>query len=193
MANGKTHFIHNLVCAGAITGIGLYYNLPLELLTIGNIAGIIFTPDIDIESKTYTEAKLAHVISKGFSTKKAKQNKIGRLIASFIQMITAPYAFLIPHRSWLSHLPPFSVITQLLYFYLVYFVFCKVFDLDFVHYSQLMQSQTELIIISSVLFIHHLAHLLGDGALIIFGGKKRYLLGYWFYLLTTKLFPQGKD
>lgn len=193
MADGKTHFVHNLVAAGAISAASYYLGLPPQLVVIGNLFGIIFTPDIDIESKTYTEAKFAHIISKGFARKKKNREKIARFFASLIQVITAPYAFLIPHRSWLSHLPPFSVVTQMIYFYFIYFCFCRIFRFDYVTIENLWNYQYELTVLGIIIFVHHFCHLVGDGGLVIFFGKKWYTMTYPFYLLTKKMFPQGKD
>lgn len=199
MADGKIHLIHNILVAGVTTGFGIMYGLPLQPFIFSNIAGVLFTPDMDMESKTHSEVMLAGGLARlfvGFSTKK-RIHKVERFFASIIMSITAPYAFFFPHRSWLTHLPPFSVIVQLLYFYGVYFCLCKIFD---IHYQSLLPyyENPELlltqfnVIIFTVLNLHHFAHLIGDGGMIIFFGKKYYIFSKPFYNLSRKLFPQSK-
>lgn len=199
MADGKTHFIHNLFVAGATTTFGFMVGLPMQPFILSNLVGIVFTPDMDMESKTHSEVILARGITKlffGFSTKK-KQYRIERFFASILMSITAPYAFLFTHRSWLTHLPPFSVIIQLLYFYTVYFCLCKVFDLTYISLVPYFYNPENLYtqfnyIFFIVLNLHHLVHLIGDGGMIIFNGKKYFVLTKTFYNMSRKLFPQSR-
>lgn len=199
MASGTQHLYHNLIIAGATTTIAYQYNLPLEPVIIANLAGIILTPDLDMESKTYNEiivAKILARISTLFLAKKKTLFFISKFYAAIIMTLTAPYAFIFPHRSWLTHLPPFSVIIQLAYFYLVYYCIFKLLGLNYTSLFEVINNYNSYItynniIIFSILCIHHFTHLIGDGGMILFFGKKRYLFGYWFYSLSRKMFPQG--
>lgn len=193
MTTGATHFKHNLATAGVVTAVALYLNEPISLVTAANVIGIMFTPDIDVEAKTFTEAKFGDAFSYLITKKKKSQQKVSRFISSLFQILTAPYAFIFAHRSWLTHLPPFSVVTQFLYFYLLYFCFCKILNLEYYSVEEIALFKDELIVIGAVLFAHHFVHLIGDGGMIMFLGKRRYFLSYPFYKLTTRLFPQGRD
>lgn len=199
MADGKTHLVHSILVAGATTGLGIMYGLPLSPVILSNIVGVLFTPDMDMEQKTTSEVLLSSAIARlfvGFSTKK-RIAKVERFFAAILMSLTAPYSFLFPHRSWLTHLPPFSVIVQLLYFYGVYFCLCKIFD---IHYQSLLPyyENPELlltqfnVIIFTILNLHHFAHLIGDGGMIIFGGKKYFVFTKTFYKISRKLFPQSR-
>jgi len=199
MADGKTHFIHNVIVAGVTTTFGFMAGLPIQPFLLSNLIGVCFTPDMDMESKTHSEVMLAGGLARlfvGFSTKK-KIHKLERLFASLIMSITAPYAFLFPHRSWLTHLPPFSVIVQLLYFYGVYFCICKIFDFNYISLTPYIENPQILftqfnIIFFTVLNIHHFIHLIGDGGMIIFNGKKYFIFTRVFYNMSRKLFPQSR-
>lgn len=198
MADGKTHFIHNVVVAGATTTFFLMSGSPIEPLLVANAIGLIVTPDIDMETKTHSEVVVANILARittGFMATKKRLKKVERFYAALLMTLTAPYAFLFPHRSWLTHLPPISVIIQLLYFYTVYFCFCKIFDIEYVSLTpylenpQLLLTETNVLIFT-ILNLHHLVHLIGDGGMILFRGKKYFLFSKSFYNLSRKLFPQ---
>ena len=200
MASGTTHFIHNSVVAAGTTAFAFYAGLPILPVILANAVSLLVTPDIDMETKTHSEVLLARGLAKvatGFSGTKKNLQKVERFFAALIMSVTAPYAFLFPHRSWLTHLPPFSVIVQLLYFYGVYFCFCKVFNIEFYSLTPYIQNlgllKTEFnIIFFAILNIQHLTHLIGDGGMILFFGKHYFIFTKPFYNLSRKLFPQSK-
>jgi hypothetical protein len=200
MADGKTHFIHNCIVAAATTGAAFYYDLPVIPVVAANVVGLIVTPDIDMESKTHSEVIVATLLARittGFLATKKRLKSVSRIYAALIMSITAPYAFLFPHRSWLTHLPPFSVAVQILYFYLVYYAFCKIFDISYISVRpywdnpELLLTQTNILVFA-VLNVHHLIHLIGDGGMILLFGNKVYVFTKPFYNLSRHLFPQSK-
>lgn len=200
MASGKTHFIHNLLVATGTTAFAVYAGLPLEPVLIANAVSLLVTPDIDMETKTHSEVIVANILARvatGFSGTKKNLQKVERFFAALIMSVTAPYAFLFPHRSWLTHLPPFSVIVQILYFYGVYYCFCKVFDLNYVSVTPYVQNPSLLktefnVIFFAILNIQHLTHLIGDGGMVLIFGKHYFVFTKMFYNLSRKLFPQSK-
>lgn len=178
MASGETHFKSDIILAVATIPIGVMYPEVIPELIVGNIIGTLFSPDIDIEKTTYNEIILAKFINgKGAKT----------FITNVQKVITAPYAFFIPHRSWLSHAPFISTLTITLYLWLLYYSWGHLLDYDTKSYLYLV---TEYQIGLATICLHHAQHCALDGFMITFRGKRVYLFGYWFYKLTTKLFPQ---
>lgn len=200
MASGTTHFYHNLIVATGTTAFALYTGLPLTPVLIANAVSLLFTPDMDMETKTFGESLLAKILAKiftGFSGTKKRLKRVERFFASLIMSLTAPYAFLFPHRSWLTHLPPFSVIVQIAYFYLVYVGFCKILNYDFISLQPFLTNPYLLltqfnVIIFIILNIHHFVHLVGDGGMVLIFGKHYYIFTKPFYNLSRRLFPQDK-
>lgn len=200
MASGKTHFLHNLIVSGVTITYAAYNHIPLAPVILANTIAIVVTPDIDMESKTYSELLIASLLAKVttlFMSSKKTLTRVTKIYAGIIMSITAPYAFLIPHRSWLSHLPPFSVIVQVLYFYGVYYCICKIFGFEYIslksYYNnpELLKTQFNLVFFI-VLNLQHLAHLIGDGGMVLIFGKHYYVFTKPFYNLSRKLFPQDK-
>lgn len=198
MAGSTTHFIHNLIVAGVTTGISVATGLPLQPVIYANIAGIVFTPDIDMEQKTGSERVLGNILAKivcGFNATKKRIKRVERVFSAILMSVTAPYAFLFPHRSMFTHLPPLSVIVQMMYFYIVYVVLCRVINYDYWSVSELYNNyqwflSAQFLTFFAVLNAHHLAHLIGDGGMILVNGKRRYIFGKAFYNLSRKMFPQ---
>lgn len=194
MATGKQHFVHNTIAAIATTGAAYYYGFPIEPVLLANAASLFLSPDLDMEKKTTSENILAYILSKFlfFWARKKTQIKASRMFAAFIMILTSPYAFFLPHRSWLSHLPPFSVIIQIAYFYGVYYALCKIFDYTFFVPDLTLLYNNNLQIAFVILCLQHLVHLMGDGGMILFFGKKIYIFTKQFYNLSRKLFPQNR-
>lgn len=190
MASGQQHFIHGILTAIPVTAIGMTVGIPTSTIILANAVGILLSPDIDMESKTFTEQTTANLLSKFFHRRKNKQQKIARFFGAILQTITAPYAYFIPHRSWISHLPPFSVISQGLYFYALYWVIYTLCGWSILPLSFFLY-HPQFVNYFCIIAFHHFIHLLADGGMILLFGKNRYLLGKPFYHLTTKIFPQG--
>ena len=68
----------------------------------GCLAGIVLSPDLDIEGITISERKVL---------------QSSRLLGGVWMAIWYPYAVLIPHRSPLSHWPVLGTVLRLLYLY----------------------------------------------------------------------------
>ena len=178
MASGVTHFKSDIILAVATIPVGVLYPNLIPELIVGNIIGTLFTNDIDMERGTYNEIILAKFV----------RGKFAKTFVTNIQKtLTAPYAFFIPHRSWLSHAPLIATITITLYLWLLYFLGGKILDYNVKDYYHLV---TEYPIGLAAICFHHAQHCALDGFMITFRGKRVYLFGYWFYKLTTKLFPQ---
>ncbi len=73
----------------------------------GCLLGLFLTPDLDVNH--------------GCSSMQTIRRRIGKWAAELWRAIWMPYAVLIPHRSWLSHLPIAGTAFRLGYLYLVYF------------------------------------------------------------------------
>lgn len=181
MASGKIHFTSDIILSIVTIPFGVVYPEVIPELIVGNIIGTLFTCDIDLPSTTYNEI----ILSKFVRGKFAKT-----FVTNIQKVITAPYAFFITHRSWLSHGPLIATLTITLYLWFLYFLGGKIFDYDIKNYYYLV---TEYQIGLAAICFHHVQHTCLDGFMITFRGKRVYLLGYWFYKITTKLFPQGKN
>lgn len=189
MASGKQHFIADLIILGVSLPYIPYYT---NEIVLGNLIGTLFTPDIDDEGGTYNEILLANTVRFILvALGRGKQNAVRdtKIIYRLQKMITAPYGVMIPHRSWLSHAPIISTITITFYIWLLYFVGGKLLDYQVLNYLDIAK---EYYVAFILITVHHIVHTAMDGFMIIFWGKKVYLLGYPFYHLTTKLFPQGE-
>jgi uncharacterized metal-binding protein len=191
MASGKQHFIADMVICGVTLPLIYYYPQHMYEIIAANVLGTLFTPDIDDSSSTYSEFLVAKIVTKGLTIagrRKSSANRDTKIIYRLQSALTAPYGVLISHRSWLSHAPLISTLTITFYLWLFYVVICKVFDYPSYEYLYFLQTYQ---IGFAIITLHHLIHTTMDGFMLIFFGRKVYLLGYPFYFLTTKLFPQG--
>ena len=200
MTKGTTHFAHAIATTIATTTAAYFLEIPLTPVILGNLVGTIITPDIDMTNRTFTEDLIARGISKTIVLKgtKKRRNKVKRFFANIIMSLTAPYAFIFPHRSFLTHLPPISVIVQMLYFYGLYYAIGKIFEFNTININELFAfyqaNQNFLNILFFTLCIQHFIHLIGDGGLIVVFGKERYIFTKSFYRLSKKLFSsEGRD
>lgn len=103
MASGKTHATASLITSvplGIVAGISLgsiFYGVGA---VVGSVLGIALTPDLDQEMTTYFEWKLIR-----------KTGPLGYLWMA----LWAPYALLVPHRSFWSHFPIVGTVLRLIY------------------------------------------------------------------------------
>lgn len=92
MPDGKLHALGTGTVTSAIVACGLYFGLPPEItgyMALGSLATLVINPDLD-----------------------QAEARSGCLAAIFY-----PYGKLIPHRSWLSHLPIVGTILRVGYLY----------------------------------------------------------------------------
>jgi uncharacterized metal-binding protein len=73
----------------------------IALLAGGTFAGLILTPDLDVETGS---------ISNGIA-----RRSLGCLFGVLWAIYWRPYAAIVPHRSWVSHLPFISTFIRLVY------------------------------------------------------------------------------
>lgn len=192
MAAGKQHFIADVGITLVSIPLAVYHPELIPEIVIGNVIGTLFSPDIDNESGTYNEILIANLVRSLLiiiGRRKSKATKDVKIIYRLQTALTAAYGVMIPHRSWLSHGPVIGSFTITYYLWLLYFVAGKVASFQTFDYFYLVETYK---IASYIIIAHHILHLLMDGAMILFFGKQIYLLGYPFYYLTTKLFPQGE-
>lgn len=192
MASGKQHFVADMAINIATLPIVFLYPEYTVQYIAGTLIGTIFTPDIDNPSTTYSEMLIANVVTftlQLLGRRKSQAKRDSKIVYRFNNALTASYGVLISHRSFLSHFPGIGTFTITLYLWALYYVYSKVVGEPYIPYDIMVMQNT---IAMLLIVIHHTVHALMDGMMIIFFGKKAYVLGYPFYLLTTKLFPQGR-
>lgn len=104
MPKGTTHAKATLALAAAGGFFAFHNGYPLPqvmALTGGTLAGLILTPDLDID-----EGCISHDI-----VRRTAGRGIGRLWALFWR----PYGLMLPHRSRLSHMPVLGTAIRLAY------------------------------------------------------------------------------
>jgi hypothetical protein len=190
MAAGIVHFntdkkvaLASIVCGGIISYL---FNEPQVIVgaAMGSFLGILLTNDIDQPGSTYNEYLVAFYSEKLFRFLKIKKSKakwLSRIAKQIFMALTAFYAMPIKHRSFVSHLPPISTITKLLYIYGVYYCITKVFGLEFYDARDYLLT-IEFITLFIVYLIHDFMHLYLDGGMILdITGKHRFIFGKDFY------------
>lgn len=191
MASGKQHFVADMIINTATLSLIYYYPNNVYEIIAANVIGTLLTPDIDSESGTYNEILIANFVKRilvMLGRRRLAAQKDTAIIYRIQSAVTAPYGVLIPHRSWLSHAPIVGTITITFYLWLLYYVSGKIMSFPILDYITLVKNyQIGMVII----MLHHIIHTAMDGFMIIFMGRKMYLLGYPFYYMTTKFFPQG--
>lgn len=112
MPNGQTHTFATLAATAAtpllVHGINAGISLPnTAAATIGCLLGVIITPDLDVDH--------------GCVSMRTIKKRFGKYPSKLWRAIWMPYAIMIPHRSWLSHLPIAGTAFRLGYLYLIIF------------------------------------------------------------------------
>ncbi len=117
MPDGKTHAFATVAASLAapfiLHGLGWNTTTPNEIAAAaGCLLGILITPDLDVNT--------------GCASMRTIQRRLGKPAASAWRAIWLPYAALVPHRSWVSHLPIVGTVLRLGYLYVVYFLIALV-------------------------------------------------------------------
>jgi uncharacterized metal-binding protein len=100
----------SLYAAGYLVGMP---TAELLALTGGCMAGLVLTPDLDVNDKVYGH----HLV----------QREAGRLPALVWKWIWLPYSRLVPHRHWISHTPLIGTTLRLGYLVLIAWLLLAVF------------------------------------------------------------------
>ena len=106
MADGKRHaatYRQGLLLSCIVSLILALLIEPSAIVgPLGALGGMIMDPDLaDMHDKTtYAEQRMW---------------RISPIVGFLFQVYWYPLALLIPHRSWLSHLPPFSTALRMIY------------------------------------------------------------------------------
>jgi uncharacterized metal-binding protein len=193
MAKGAIHFNRAKVVASAAEVSGWVLaavdpTLPLAV-SVGNVLGMMLTPDMDDPGTTYPEyvvgwlfrQALWHCGVRNRGTLADAENVGKKLLAA----VTAPYGVFIPHRSWLSHLPPIGTLTKVTYLYCLYYVISCVIGFEHIT-PRVLASTPQVWYTIFVWAVHDSVHLLDDGGMIQFNGKRQYLFGHTFYRRVNK-------
>lgn len=193
MAKGATHFKSAKVVAATTEVCGWALatadpTIPL-CVSLGNALGMMLTPDMDDPGTTYPEYLVGWFLRnllwycgvRNRGTLKDAEN-VGK---KFLAAVTAPYGVFIPHRSWLSHLPPVGTLTKVTYLYCLYYVAACVIGFEHVTVRELASTPQAWYTIC-VWVAHDTMHLVDDGGMIQFNGKRRYILGHKFYTRIKK-------
>lgn len=193
MAKGATHFksakvvaATTEVCGWALAAVDP--TMPLAV-SIGNVLGVMLSPDMDDPGTTYPEYLvgwfLRNLLWYCGVRKRGTLNDAENVGKKFLAAVTAPYGVFIPHRSWLSHLPPVGTLTKVAYLFCFYYVIACVVGFEYIAPRELASTPQAWYIIF-VWVVHDSVHLLDDGGMILFNGKRRYVFGHTFYARMKK-------
>mgnify|MGYP000380342455 CR=1 FL=1 len=101
MPSGNVHATATLVLATAL-GVAAHYNgLPALPLAAGALAGVILTPDLDVD--------------RGSISQRAVRRSAGCVLGAMWAIFWRPYSLVFNHRSVWSHLPILSTAIRLAY------------------------------------------------------------------------------
>ena len=110
MVTGKRHAAAGRagILAGSTLAVALQFGLglgwgPVAAAIAGLVAGYVVTPDIDMSESTVEERRVRHVPI------------IGWLVGPVWRALWWPYAWVLPHRSKLSHAPLISTLGRMVY------------------------------------------------------------------------------
>jgi len=109
MPNGKAHAGATVFLAAGLGFISISLRQDPALTTAavvgGCLAGLVLSPDLDVD-----RGSISHRIVK---------RSAGYLIGFAWRLFWYPYARIMPHRSWWSHMPIFSTIFRVAYLFAV--------------------------------------------------------------------------
>lgn len=113
MPGGKAHAFATLAatCATPFIVNGLAVGATptnAAAATAGCLLGVLITPDLDVNH--------------GCAALQAIRRAAGEPIADLWRTLWYPYAIMVPHRSWISHLPLLGTALRLGYLYLAVFL-----------------------------------------------------------------------
>lgn len=166
MASGKNHFIADV--AINIASLPFAFVDPLAYVT-GNLLGTILTPDMDLPGTSFPERMTSNFIKYVTGIK-------SKGVHNVILALSAVYAVLIPHRSWLSHLPIIGTLTRIGFLVGIWWVLMRVVGWP----TSIAVNETSILTFL-IWDFHTVIHFVMDGGMIQFNGKLRYLLGKPFY------------
>lgn len=107
MSTGVVHNAVSVAAAATCFSIALSSGLSVEtatLLGVGCLAGIILTPDLDQQTYNRVENKW-----------RKSKNPFVAILGQLYIIFWYPYALMIPHRSWVSHMPIVGTVLRILY------------------------------------------------------------------------------
>lgn len=104
MPSGNTHAALTALAAGGIY-LGMtvygYTNMTVYAATLGCMAGVLITPDLDVDQPTRSNYVM--------------YREAGLLPGAIWRALWLPYGLAIGHRSWVSHFPVISTLIRLAY------------------------------------------------------------------------------
>jgi len=105
MANGAEHAVATrrlgtLLQLGAVAAAFAGHPLPAIGIFAGAIGGHMATPDLDLPGLTHCENRI---------------RRFNRILGALWVALWIPYGLLVPHRSWVSHLPGVGTAIRMLY------------------------------------------------------------------------------
>lgn len=117
MPDGRVHASVSVLTALYSGGASIYAYFKFEGVAptvlstgAGALAGLLITPDLDLDA-----GNPAHLFLKG--------SVFAEVLHIIWKVYWFPYAKLVPHRSWVSHLPFISTLIRVAYvFWWVYFI-----------------------------------------------------------------------
>ena len=104
MPSGRIHSATTVILAAAGTWFSVRAGTPVAqtaALSAGILTGLVLTPDLDVDEGCYSTSLI--------------RRTFGRFAARAWFLFWLPYSRLIPHRSYLSHMPILSTAIRLLY------------------------------------------------------------------------------
>lgn len=189
MASGKIHTVQNTVTAIIVTGVSIYFNLDLFVVTIANILGIWITPDIDHDSITVSETAAGKVLYKvvyGITNNHKFAAFIRNTSVTIMSTLTYPISYWFTHRSFWTHVPPFSVFIKLVFIFFVTLLFNIIIGNPLFFLS--WYPEWWWLIFFFILCIHDGVHtFIGDGGMVIKDNKKLFLMSKSWYTFCRKL------
>jgi len=117
VASGKSHAAASIASAIVLSPIVASWksDIPAGLMfAVGNLCGVILSPDLDQQQKTISEAIISRI----------------PIIGWLFWLYFLPYAWIFPHRSPLTHLPVLGTIIRLVYLIGPIFIFLFIFAND---------------------------------------------------------------
>ena len=92
MPSGRTHATastYAAIATGGVVFVATVDPLAATLAALGCLSGILLSPDLDIESRTFSEYQVDRIF--------------GVVVGWVWFAFWWPYARIIPHRNWMSH------------------------------------------------------------------------------------------
>ncbi len=120
MPSGRVHSAATVVLAAATAWLSVRSGAPMPqvaAVSAGVLTGLVLTPDLDVDEGCYS----TNIIRQTF----------GRTAARLWFLFWLPYSRLVPHRSYLSHMPILGTLIRLLYVVAIPLLVYMLADLPF--------------------------------------------------------------